>query len=218
MHSIKMNTITIIILGIIVLGVIVWLMTTKYGQTSLTQENPTSIKTLEDLLNELESLGFYKYTTSEIASKNKAEVLATGNIFGDEETKRLWHADAEDLAEGGVKQFLEEMMPFLQTLNVSIASIQEDFNIDGAYNITINGIKYSLYSEAELKSEDIWDLTSKRTFIILNKLLAQAGSSERVYQLYGGNDQFVVVLTAEMYEAIHKSQILAERDMPIPIE
>src|SRR5262245_49504696 len=110
---IKMNTITLVILSIIILGAVIWLVSTQRNQISLMKEIPISTKTLEDLLKELESLGFYQYTTPEIISKNETEALATGNIWGDEDVKRLWLADAEDLAEGGVKQFLEEMKPFL---------------------------------------------------------------------------------------------------------
>lgn len=171
---------------------------------------------LSRLLETWESLGFYQYVAPEQIDELKQEALATGYIFGWEGTARDFDADAENLAEGGVQEFLTKIAPFLTTQGVQIDSIDEHFT-DTGYRITIKGREYELYSEAERASANIWELTTTRAFGIVNTLLREAGSRERVFILYGGNDLHAVFLTDEMYEVLRRAAVLPPQEMPMPV-
>ncbi|QMV40059.1 hypothetical protein [Cohnella cholangitidis] len=117
------------------------------------------------------------------------------------------------MAEGGVGEFIEALKPFLATQNVQITEVNDDLvNMD--YNVEINGKSYKIYSGDEL-DKDIWELSTIRAFGIVNKLLEEASSNERVYILYGGNELRAVFLTNEMFKAIIGSKSILDEDKPI---
>jgi len=167
-------------------------------------------------MTKLEKLGFYRYAARERIPQLKAEAAKTGYLYGGEHTRRDYLADSEDLAEGGVKHFLEEMQPFLEELGARIESIEEDFG-EQSYSVEVNGLRHVIYTEDEFRDGNIWELATKRAFAILNDLLERAGSEERAYQLYGGNDLRLVFLTPAMYEAIQASNTLEEKEKPAPV-
>jgi hypothetical protein len=121
-----------------------------------------------------------------------------------------------DFTEGDVQQFFAEIAPFLTAQGVLLKSVEQQFG-DRGYRITIDGRTTKLYSETEVASGDVWALTTRRTFGLVNRLLQHAASDERVYALYGGNDLHALFLTNDMYEAIRKAGVLPEREMPIPV-
>ena len=168
---------------------------------------------MQQLLNKLESLGFYKYTEPRLVKKAKAESLESGYLYV-EGTNRDFMADSEDLAEGGVKEFLESIRPFLERQGVSIEEVEEDFSVSGVYSVSVNGEEFTMYTEEELETEEIWELTTRRALSIVNTLLKRAGSNERLYFLYGGNDTRAVFLTPEMYEAISRSPAIDGYEKP----
>lgn len=64
---------------------------------------------------------------------------------------------------------------------------------------------------------DYWQVSTDRAFTIINDLLVEVGSDERVYQLYEGNDCHAIFLTAELYEAIITSKALPPDLLPRPV-
>lgn len=172
---------------------------------------------LEMLLSKLEALGYYKFIEKTEIDRVKAESLKAGYIFGWEESARDYMSDAEDLAEGGIGEFLETIRPFLEKQNIELNVGNEDFS-DKGYIIEINGFKYEIYSEDELNSEDLWELSTNRSFAIVNKLLTEANSNERIYILYGGNDLRAIFLTDEMYKLINNDQELSDGEKPHPVQ
>jgi hypothetical protein len=172
---------------------------------------------IAELVERLDELGFYKYARPEDIARLKTEAVATGYPFGDEALQREYLADAEDLAEGGVKPFLDDLTPQLRVLGVQIDSISQEIGGDTDHIVAINGKPHLIYSVAELSAADLWQRTSTRTFALINAHLERAGSEERVYQLYGGHDCRAILLTRPMYEAIKASKLIADKDMPQPV-
>lgn len=173
-------------------------------------------KNIRGLITRLAKLGFYRYAARERVPQLKAEAAKTGYLYGGEHTRRDYLADSEDLAEGGVKRFLEEMQPFLEELGVRIESIEEDFG-EQSYTVQVNGLRHVIYTEDEFRDGNIWELATKRAFAILNDLLEKAGSEERAYQLYGGNDLRLIFLTPAMYEAIQSTSAVEGKEKPVPV-
>ncbi|HZS44848.1 MAG TPA: hypothetical protein VFC63_07065 [Blastocatellia bacterium] len=174
-------------------------------------------KTIAPLLDELERLGFYKYTSPDQVEKVKAESIKTGYLFG-EMTGRDYIADSENLAEGGVKTFLNSLAPFLKDQDVTFNTIEEDFNVEGSYTVIVEGESFVMYTEDELSTGNFWELTTRRALSLVNKFLKNAGSSERMYFLYGGNDTQAVFLTPDMFKIISESSLIQSKDNPSSVD
>jgi hypothetical protein len=175
--------------------------------------------TITTLLNSLEKLDFYKYTPASEINRIKSESRKTGDIFGGPSVQRMYHADAEDIAEGYAFAFIEEIQAFLEILGVHIHTIDQVFENDKDYTLTIDDEMFILYLDKEADTlHDLWEITTIRVFGIVNHLLISAKSTERIYMLYGGNDCHAVFLTAEMFQIIKDSKALPESEIPLPIQ
>jgi len=163
------------------------------------------------LISQLEKMGFYKYADPSMIEGIKKEAIEKDYVFCGE-FGREFPADAEALGQCGLSDFFKEIKDFLDKQNV-IINISEENAEENGYHITINDCSYEIYSEQELQ-QDWWKLSSIRCFSIINKLLEEAGSKERIYHINDGNDQFAIFLTEEMYQSIYDHCSLAERDKP----
>jgi len=121
---------------------------------------------------------------------------------------RLFMADAEDLAEGGVGRFLQEVSPFLAAQKVTLPQIEDLLSEDG-YAVRVGDVTHRMYDATELERDSsgkeaglIWGLSTVRSFRIIDEFLAAAGSTERAYAVNGGNDVFVMFLTSELHRVI----------------
>lgn len=199
--------ITFIIIVLIIVCIKLLMKNTKKQSTEPKQENIN----IELLINDLEKMGFYKYTEPKLIEENKQESIRTGYPFG-EETGRQYSADSEDLSEGGVGEFLNEIKSFLDRQKVHFTINNEDFAEQ--YEIEVNNEKVILYTNEELENEDYADLTTRRAFAIISELLEKAGSHERIYALYDWNDQLAIFLTNEMFERINGDHEIEDREKP----
>ncbi len=170
------------------------------------------------LVDQLAAFGYYQQVAPDAFPAFQQQLINSGYVFGGEETGRDYHADAEDLTEGGVQEFLETIAPFLRSAGVQIESIEQVFEDGEPYTVLVNGKGYTMYTSEELASLGIWHLTAERALCMINTLLEEAGSNERICRLYDGNDTRAIFLTPPMYEAIVSSRVLPERDVPRPVE
>jgi hypothetical protein len=163
------------------------------------------------LIRKLDKLGFYKYVDKQLVEELKKKSRKSGYLFWDE-TQRIFKSDAEGLAEGFVEPFYKEMEQFLSKEGVRIQQFEQSNN--DKYEIIINGQTYLIYDDKTDNPFDIWEIASNRTFAVINILLQEAGSKERLYSLYGGNDLFALFLTEEMFEAIKQEHFIKKVDKP----
>ena len=166
----------------------------------------------DKMIVRLTKLGFFKFTRPSelnraiaLLRKNyiKHQILDTNHLVADmwvPYDRRIYMADAEDLAEGSVCSMIEEMRIVLKREGVHLHSLRNDLDEDGdSYRVFINGESYEIYDEnrAEYSS---WCWAHRRTLEILNDLLAAAGSKERAYALSAGNQAMVALLTQKLYQ------------------
>lgn len=177
-----------------------------------TRQSPDSFA---QLMDQLESLGFYRYTDPASLAEARDEVLQHEWPFHGE-IRRLFRADAEELAEGGVSSLLADAEGFLRTQGVDGLTVFDEID-QTHYHLLVDGARFQIYSEEELRTKAIWELAARRSVAVMNWLLERAGSPERAYLLYGGNDGQVVFLTPAMFEAILRSGLIAERDLPVAV-
>jgi hypothetical protein len=112
---------------------------------------------------------------------------------------RGYPADNENLVEGDVGRTILLMRPVMEREGVNLDTVVDDFG-DEKYDVVINGRRHLIYEGDG--GDDSWTLALKRLLEIVNGLLEQAGSSERLFAIYGGNDGRVILLTPEMHEYI----------------
>ena len=127
-------------------------------------------------------------------------------IFHD--SRRFFLADAENLAEGGLGPFIQEVEPFLTMQGVTLPEIQDDIT-GNSYTVRVGGVSHEIYDATEVERDNpcdqpgvIWALSMTRGFRIVDELLAAVGSSERVYAVNGGNDLFAFFLTPELHQTV----------------
>lgn len=166
------------------------------------------------LVDDVASLGFYKYAAADQIDEIKGEIekgaydwyLAAGRAFD---------ADAERLAEGGVKDLLDYMRPALEVEGWDVApEIEESYDTERGYTIRIGPDQITMWGEGEGKRS--WELTTTRTIALINERLTKAGSQERIHVLNGGEDAIFVLLTTAMQQAIVTSGVFEDGDIPAP--
>lgn len=167
------------------------------------------------LLADLEALGFFRYTKPEDLEALQKAILKEGwsGIFG--ESGRFFRADAENLAENGVSDFLSEVIPFLEEQGVDVPSVE-----DHSGTLVAGEEKIPIWTEDELRRERedepglCWGISAARTVQILNDWLIEARSAERAYGVNGGNDFAIFFLTFELYARIRQDPKASARDGP----
>jgi hypothetical protein len=118
--------------------------------------------------------------------------------------RRIYQADAEDLAEGGVCDILQEMIPILVQEGVHVASCQDETEWDEegeyVYKVIINSQRHPVLDTRN--GESSWTAAHKRTIEITNGLLESAGSQERLFGQASGNEAALILLTEDLFRYI----------------
>lgn len=64
---------------------------------------------------------------------------------------------------------------------------------------------------------NLLELAAKRALSVVNMLLEESGSNERLYSLNGGNDHFALFLTEDIYKTISKFIFIKKAEKPANI-
>jgi hypothetical protein len=128
--------------------------------------------------------------------------------------RRGYSADSEELAEGQVGQTLLQMKDVLRQEGVLLNSVEDEFAEDH-YDVVINGERFRIDdTPAQTSQDQSWAISTKRLLEIVNQLLKRAGSTERLYDIYGGNDGRVILLTEDMHQLLGRAPWIHRKWMP----
>ena len=166
-------------------------------------------------IDDLLALGLLRYAEKptsydELRAEAEGYGLLEPDLFG-----RCYDLDAEELAEGGAAWALEEIRAVLETNGVAVGLVSVEYNAgSGSTLLLVNGEPHILASDA-FDSSVSWRTYSVSFFAIVNELLAQAGSSERLFasRLFA-NDQTGVFLTPQLHEALKRLGIGDSLEFP----
>jgi hypothetical protein len=171
----------------------------------------------EQILAEFEAAGFFSGLSDSEAAAARSEIRehGRGGLYTE---PRFLHADAEDLAEGGVDEFLRRAEPFLRRQGVPDLVIVPDLSDE--YAISVNGATKVILTveDMETRPDASWGLAAGRTVLLVNELLEAAGSRERAYGMYGGNDFSVFFLTPELKSLFEQQPGLKDHDRPYVVD
>lgn len=109
--------------------------------------------------------------------------------------------DAEDLAEQGIGEAYERLLPELRKYVAQPAELEELIDADsGSYTIRVSGQEHVIYSPSAPGTEqERWGRATCFFFSVVNSQLAS--SNTRFYAVNGGNDLGGMFLTSEQAEA-----------------
>lgn len=189
------------------------------------QEQP-SLAEAEAIVDQLIKLGFLKFTpesNQETVRQQLIESVRNNYLESDWDDdcvsadRRSYSADAEDLAEGDIGNSLRQMSEVLSQEGVALESVEDSFTEErGRYKVFVNGVSHLIYDLNEIAVEDTLLVSFVRFVEIVNGLLTGAGSSERLFGMYGGNDARVILLTDAMHQLIRENtDIFDEGWMPM---
>ncbi len=171
------------------------------------QERAIRINTA--LVDRLEALGYFRQLPADQLGIHRQAILRQGwTALFSGPPHRLNPADAEDLAEGGLVEFFRTVRPFLVAEGVKLPEMRAESGTTG-HVLYVGDVAHVIYSREELQRDKdgeqpglIRGLSMARTFALINRLLAAAGSPERVYAVGADNDLFAFFLTPELFELI----------------
>lgn len=113
--------------------------------------------------------------------------------------------DAESLAETGIAEAYEELLPRLARFVPEPAAVEELRDSEAAsYSVRSQGIEYVVYGPGLPSSEgQAWGRATFALFDIVNRQLA--GSTHRFYAIDGGNDLGGMFLTESEWDEARRS-------------
>lgn len=115
---------------------------------------------------------------------------------------RAFSLDAEDLAEQGLKQGYESLLPELRRYCAEPWQVEEQFDGDATYCVSADGREYRI-QEPAVGTVETWARATFALFDIVNRQLSHV--EQRLYAINGGNDLFGMFLTPRQVEEARRA-------------
>jgi len=196
--------------------------TTPQSNTNEEDEEDDDVFKYDELKSTLECLGYMDYVSKEILVSAKKAMFPHHWPFWDDRSGRRVYFDEEVLIKKGGGKFISNLSHFLKLLGVEINSIEE--HLDDDYRLIVNGKEILVWSKEEQEAEkagepvEVWGVTMVRIFGLINEMLEQVGSEERLYAVSGFDGLAAYFLTAQMADFMHESMEVEIADRPyIPV-
>src|SRR4051794_8062345 len=105
---------------------------------------------MNSFITQLEEGGYFKgLPPGKVEALKKVfEQQGWMGIFSD--SHRFFPADAEDLAEGGIGGFIQEVEPFLTSQGVRLPEIQDDIS-GSSYTVRVGGVAREIYGARDFE-------------------------------------------------------------------
>ena len=156
----------------------------------------------DKILKKLEDLNYFKFTLPENLNEAKEQMksnfiknktLDTGIEDYVSLDGRIFHADYENLMEGGVSAKIGCFENILKKEGIIITELSTDeYDKEDIYYIVLNGQKYIMSNP-----NDSYDKTLENFYNLINNLLEKAGSKERMFYQ---EEHRIIFLTEEIFD------------------
>lgn len=173
------------------------------------------------LARELAEAGLWAHLPPDVGEAEQRAVAAGDcPLYTDHLRATVFDLDGEDLAEGGVEEFLLRISPELERRGLPLEIDTNPDNIDPAdeasYLIGINGVICVILTEEEDASPYAWYLAAVRPLMVVNDLLGRTGTAVRMFtHNAGGNDGFALILDPRIPAAMRASGLFKDGDIPV---
>jgi hypothetical protein len=155
--------------------------------------------------------GLWSEQPAAVREQNLQTVAAGGYPFGLPGCEEFeFFADGEELAEGGVEEFLGMLRYPLMRYGVNLAVSRID---DGLrYMVTISGRRCVVLDDA---ADPDWLSATVRPLVVVNALLEEVQATRRIYLLSaGGNDGIALLLPPAVVTAMRESGLFDQAEIP----
>jgi len=184
-------------------------------------ENPDVREARRVLARELADAGLWAHLPPDVRDMEQRAVAAGAFPFSSENLDGtvVFLMDGEDLAEGGVTEFLQTISPELEHHGLPLEIDINPGNVDPAdqasYLIGINGVICVILTEEEAESPYAWYLATVRPLMVVNDLLGQAGSAVRMFtHNTGENDGLALLIDPRIPTTMRASGLFEDHDIP----
>jgi hypothetical protein len=192
-------------------------------QVDSTAEAKVDEVTASAIVDHVIAMGFLKYVPESERSRLRGQLVESvrrGYLDTDWDDAcnsadlRGYDADNEDLAEGDIGKCILAMRNVLAREGVRLTGVEDDYG-EQEYVVVVNGQRHPIYTSDDATTKNTWGIALKRLLEIVNGLLERAGSKERLYGVFGGNEGRIILLTPEMHEYLRSCQgVFDNRSMP----
>lgn len=169
-----------------------------------------------DVSNALEAAGLWDDLDLDERNRKKADVAAGGwPLDSGAEGSNWWFADGEELAEGGIEEWLRSMADALQAEGVVlfVSTVHAPASSVG-YTVEVNGTPIEIYS-SEGFTATAWEDATLRPLAEVNRLLADAQSLKRIGVLYaGGNEGIAHLQPAQVWDVLRAMPVWGASGRP----
>lgn len=183
----------------------------RYGMRLRRSTEPKPDSAARVLADRLRASGLWSEQPAAVREQNLQTVATGGYPFGLPGCEEFeFFADGEDLAEGGVEEFLETLRRPLMRYGVSLDVQRVD---DGpGYAVMINGRRCVVLDDAD---DPDWLAATVRPLAVVNALLDEVQATRRAYLLYaGGNDGIALLLPPAVVSAVIESGLFDPKEIP----
>jgi hypothetical protein len=151
---------------------------------SCTQNRTTSDKQVHEISestlgSDLIAADFLSFTDSLYIDSLTGRVINSFDIY-DERNNKIFHVDAEELAEFQFSFFLPRLNLILSKRNFEL-DVKTADNYETSNEVFLNGEKIQLYTKDELENSDFWDKASRTFFKKLNDLLKKENLNNKIH-------------------------------------
>lgn len=178
-----------------------------------TSENNQTTQVSDSVFgNRLIKSSFLIYGDSLTVDTLKEQIMESFNIY-DDRSNKIFHVDAEELAEFQFDFFLPRLNNILKKRNFKL-DVKTADNYETSNEIILNGEKIRLYTKDQMENGDFWDIASRTFFKKLNRLITKENSAESFFLLYQGNDLHALLLTDEQFDIIAEKYKSEPKEIP----
>jgi hypothetical protein len=191
--------------------------------------SPSSARALtrseaERVVDRLIGMGWLKYVPESKRKQVRSQLVVAashGGLDSDRDPngvsadRRSYPADTMGLAAGGIGKCVLLMKPILEREGVKLDEVEDNWH-EEKYQVLINREPVLVYDGKEADSERA---SLERLLEIVNNLLEDAKSDERLFAFYRGKDGRVILLSEEMQDYVESlGDVLNEDWMPYTVE
>jgi hypothetical protein len=177
-----------------VMDLVGWPLDTQYRH----RKHRVPAGAVSECVAELSDAGFYRYTPAEDIEKAKRVPAESFEGYGYlfEYTNREAISDSEDINEGGVIHFLQDVRHFPPCSEIISTFVREEYQdrVDVVEFAEVHCRVWDWSEFVENRSLE-WLLSLDRSIKMMNKLLETYEHEDRLYYHHTGNDTQVMLVT-----------------------
>jgi hypothetical protein len=166
---------------------------------------PVQTRRYDDFADRLDSFGLWEGLDEQSRAANRERVALGEHPFATDGGCFEWFGvDGEAMAESGVEEFLETLIPVVARYGVTLEFSTARDSLEEGYAVIMNGVEVEMWAPQawEYPGNDShpWETASRRPLGRLNQLLAGAGTAVRFHFDESAGDAYL--FDSKLHDAV----------------